>query len=33
MSNLYRPSIDAFYQISYHLAKHSEEKLFLEIDQ
>ena len=34
MSNLYRgPSIDASYQVSYHLAKRFREKAVLEIEQ
>jgi hypothetical protein len=34
MSNLYRgSSIDAFYQVSYHLAKGFRGKAVLEIDQ
>ena len=34
MSNLYRgPAIDAFYQISAHLAKQLQRRRFLEIDQ
>jgi hypothetical protein len=34
MSNLYRgPSIDASYQVSYHLAKRFQRTRFLEIDQ
>jgi hypothetical protein len=34
MSNLYRgPSIDAFYQVSVHLAKRFQRRNFLEIDQ
>jgi hypothetical protein len=34
MSNLYRgPSIDASYQVSYHLAKRLQGKAVLEIDQ
>jgi hypothetical protein len=34
MSNLYRgPSIDASYQVSYHLAKWLQRKSCLEIDQ
>jgi hypothetical protein len=34
MSNLYRePSIDAFYQVSVHLAKWFQRRRFLEIDQ
>ena len=34
MSNLYRgPSIDASYQVSYHLAKLFQSRRFLEIDQ
>jgi hypothetical protein len=34
MSNLYRgPSIDASYQVSYHLAKRFQKRIFLEIDQ
>jgi hypothetical protein len=34
MSNLYRgSSIDASYQVSYHLAKRFQSRRFLEIDQ
>ena len=34
MSNLYRgPSIEAYYQVSDHLAKRFQRKRFLEIDQ
>ena len=34
MSNLYRgPSIEAYYQVSDHLAKRFQKKRFLEIDQ
>jgi hypothetical protein len=34
MSNLYRgPAIDAFYQVSFHLAKWLKKRRFLEIDQ
>jgi hypothetical protein len=34
MSNLYRgPSIDASYQVSFHLAKQFQRRRFLEIDQ
>jgi hypothetical protein len=34
MSNLYRgPSIDASYQVTYHLAKLFHSRRFLEIDQ
>jgi hypothetical protein len=34
MSNPYRePSIDAFYQVSVHLAKWFQRRRFLEIDQ
>jgi hypothetical protein len=34
MSNLYRgPSIDASYQVSFHLAKRFQRRRFLEIDQ
>jgi hypothetical protein len=34
ISNLYRgPSIDAFYQVSDHLAKQFQRRLFLEISQ
>jgi hypothetical protein len=34
MSNLNRgPSIDAFYQVSVHLAKQFQSRRFLEIDQ
>jgi hypothetical protein len=34
MSNLYRgPSIDASYQVSHHLAKRFQRRIFLEIDQ
>jgi hypothetical protein len=34
MNNLYRrPSIDASYQVSYHLAKWFQRRRFLEIDQ
>jgi hypothetical protein len=34
MSNLYRgPSIDAYYQVSVHLAKGFQRRLFLEINQ
>jgi hypothetical protein len=34
MSNLYRgPSIDASYQVSYHLAKLCQRRRILEIDQ
>jgi hypothetical protein len=34
MSNFYRePSIDAFYQVSDHLAKQFQRRRFLEIDQ
>ena len=34
MSNLHRePSIDAYYQVSVHLAKRFQRRRFLEIDQ
>jgi hypothetical protein len=34
MSNLHRePPIDASYQVSVHMAKWEEEKIFLEMDQ
>jgi hypothetical protein len=34
MSNLYRePSIDAYYQVSFHLAKRFQRRRFLEINQ
>jgi hypothetical protein len=34
MTNLYRgPSIDAFYQVSFHLAKRFQRRRFLGIDQ
>jgi hypothetical protein len=34
MSNIYRgPPIDAFYQVSVHLAKRFQRRRFLEIDQ
>ena len=34
MSNFYRrPSKDAFYQVSIHLAKQFQKRIFLEIDQ